>query len=498
MTFQKYTSAIALAGLLFAAQPGKLSAASHREAPITSLDQKADITDWYTFIDPERPDRLVMILNVDPFLEPSNGPNYFPFDPNVQYELRVDNNRDAKDDVIFQVRFKTEVRAPGVFTGFVGGLAGIPPITALVGKGSEGLSLRQSYTVTMLKGGQKTDLADGKTLYAVPSNVGPRTMPDYNKLRAQGSYNLGNNISVFAGTVADPFFIDLGAAFDSLNFRNAAGGGVMIPRHDLDDTLNNAPNSLAGFNVNSIVLSVPIRMLTEDGKLHAAGEKEAVLGTWGATARQNVTTLKNADGTVSSTGTGDFVQIQRMGNPLINELLIGTDMKDKWSTSKPADDAQFAPLLLDPLLAKIFASIGIPVPPAPRLDLLPLVQYAAPICPGCGLKDAGPVADFLRINTGIPVTPMWAAKRLGALAGDFGGFPNGRRLNDDVVDIASRVVHGALADRQYNVRIGDGVNAPAVQPTTTFPFVAPAFSGRNSNHSDPGCTTYPGNKCPVE
>ncbi len=496
MTLKKYTSALALAGLLFAAQPGKLSAASHREAPITALDQKADITDWYTFVDPERPDRLVMILNVDPFLEPSNGPNYFPFDPSVLYEFRVDNNRDAKDDVVFQFRFKTEVRSPGVFTGFVGGLAGIPQITALDGKGSEGLSLRQSYTVTMLKGNQKTELGDGKTLFAVPSNVGPRTMPDYNKLRAQGTYTLSNSISVFAGTVADPFYIDLGATFDSLNFRSSAGAGVLIPRHDLDDALNNAPNSVAGFNVNSIAISVPIRMLTEDGKLHGAGEKEAVLGTYGATLRQNVTVLRKGNGTPDSNG--PFVQIQRMGNPLVNELLIGTDMKDKWSTSEPEDDAQFAPLLLDPLLAKVFASIGIPVPPAPRLDLLPLVQYAAPICPGCGPKDAGPVADLLRVNTGIPVTPAWAVKRLAALAGDFGGFPNGRRLNDDVVDIAARVVHGALADRQYNVRIGDGVNAPAVQPLTTFPFVAPAYSGRNSNHSDPGCTTYPDNKCPVE
>ncbi|MEO5926915.1 MAG: DUF4331 domain-containing protein [Bryobacteraceae bacterium] len=497
MTFQKYTSAIALAGLIFAAQPGKLSAASHREAPITALDTKADITDWYTFIDPERPDRVVMVMNVDPFLEPSNGPNYFPFDPNVQYDLRVDNNRDGVADVTFQVRFKTEIRGPGVFTGFVGGIAGIPQITSLDGKGSEGFSLRQNYTVTMVKGNDKgVDIADGKTLFAVPSNVGPRTMPDYTKLRAQGIYNLSNGISVFAGTVADPFFIDLGAAFDSLNFRAAAGGGVMAVRNDLDDTLNNAPNSLAGFNVNSIVISVPIRMLTEDGKTHTAAEKQAVIGTYGATLRQNVTVLKKGNGTPDSNG--PFVQIQRMGNPLINELLIGTDMKDKFSMGDPADDSQFAPLLLDPLLAKVFQSIGIPTPSAPRLDLLPLVQYAAPICPGCGPKDAGPVADLLRINLGIPSTPVWSSKRLGVLAGDFGGFPNGRRLNDDVVDIASRVVSGALADRQYNVRIGDGVNAPAVQPLMTFPFVANAYSGRNSNHSDPGCTTYPGNKCPVE
>jgi hypothetical protein len=496
VTLKKYTSAIAVAGMLFFAQPQCASAASHREAPGTALDQKADITDWYTFVDPERPDRLVMIMNVDPFLEPSNGPNYFPFDPNVRYELRVDNNRDGKADVTFQVRFETEVRAPGVFTGFVGNLAGIPAITSLDGPGSEGLSLRQKYTVSMIKGNQTTNIGDGKTLFAVPSNVGPRTMPNYNALRAKGVYNLPGDISVFAGTVADPFFIDLGAAFDSLNFRPSAGGGVLIPRFDLDDSLNNAPNSLAGFNVNSIVISVPIKSLTEDGKTHTAGEKQAVLGTYGVTLRPNVTTLRGADN--GNANSSNFVQVQRMGNPLINELLIGTGWKDKFSQDEPENDSQFAPLLLDPLLATIFRSIGIPTPAAPRLDLLPLVQYAAPICPGCGPNDSGPVADLLRINTGIPVTAPLLVRRLGALAGDFGGFPNGRRLNDDVVDIAARVVSGALADRQYNVRIGDGVNSPAVQPLTTFPFVAPAYSGRNSNHSDPGCTTYQNNKCPVE
>jgi hypothetical protein len=500
VTLKRLATTTALAGLLCSTVPGPLSAASHREAPITALDQKADITDWYTFLDPTRPDHVVMILNVDPFLEPANGPNYFPFDPNVSYEFRVDNDRDAKDDVVFQVRFKTETRAPGVFTGFVGNLLGIPGITALDGKGSEGLSLRQSYTVTMIKGNQKTDIANGKTLYAVPSNVGPRTMPDYNKLREQGIYNLPNDISVFAGTVADPFFIDLGAAFDSLNFRQGAGGGVMDARFDFDDMRNVAPNTLTGFNVNSIAISVPITLLTEDGRRHTAGEKQAVLGTYGATLRQNVTVLRPGKDAPQSNGA--WVQVQRMGNPLVNELLIGTGSKDTFSMDEPENDGQFADFLLDPLLAKIFASIGIPVPAAPRLDLLPLVQYSAPVCPGCGPKDAGPVADLLRINTGIAPTNPLNAKRLAALVGDFGGFPNGRRLNDDVTDIAARVVSGALADRKYDTRIGDGVNAPAVQPTASFPFVAPAYSGRNSAHSGPGqkgCPNYDleGN-CPVQ
>src|SRR5215467_3982025 len=148
-------------------------ASSHREAPITALDRTADITDWYAFVSYDHPDRVTMILNVDPFLEPSNGPNYFPFDPNVLYEMKIDNNQDGIEDVTFQFRFTTETRQPGLFTGLVGGIAGIPPITALAGPGSEGLSLRQTYTVTMVKGGKTLALNGGKKLFAVPSNVGP-------------------------------------------------------------------------------------------------------------------------------------------------------------------------------------------------------------------------------------------------------------------------------------------------------------------------------------
>ncbi len=203
-----------------------LFAASHREAPITALDQKADITDWFTFVSPEHPDRVIMILNVDPFLEPSNGPNYFPFDPGILYEFKVDNDRDGVEDVTFQVRFNTEIRSPGVFTGFVGNLLGIPPITALDGPGSQGLNLRQSYSVTMVTKHQTQDLTGNQTLFAVPTNVGPKTMPNYPALQAQGVYTLSNGVRAFAGTVADPFFIDLGAAFDSIHFRMAAGGGV--------------------------------------------------------------------------------------------------------------------------------------------------------------------------------------------------------------------------------------------------------------------------------
>lgn len=179
---------------------GRLYAANHREAPITALDHKVDITDWYAFVSPENPSKAVMILNVDPFLEPGNGPICFPFDPGILYEMKVDNNHDGKDDVIFQFRFKTEQRLPGVFTVYVGGLAGIPPITALDGPGSDGLGQRQSYTVTMVTKNGTTDLGSGQTWYAVPTNVGTRTMMNYNGLRALGTYTLAQGVRVFAGT----------------------------------------------------------------------------------------------------------------------------------------------------------------------------------------------------------------------------------------------------------------------------------------------------------
>src|SRR4029077_2152057 len=359
--------------------PASLFASSHREAPISSLDHTADVTDWYAFVSYDHPDRVTMILNVDGFLEPSNGPNYFPFDPNVLYEMKVDNNRDGVEDITFQFRFKTEIRLPGVFTGFAGGIAGIPQITSLSGPGSEGLSLRQTYSVTLVKDGMSTDLADGKTLYAVPSNVGPLTMPNYRNLFNQGIYEVEDGVRVFAGTVDDPFYIDLGAAFDSLNFRMGVGG-ILSAWRDADDRHNYAPDAVAGFNVNSIVLEVPITMLTVDGQLHSAGDKNAVIGTYGATSRRRIT-IRRVHGKLDTDG--PWRQVNREGNSLINELIIGTGSKDRFSVDDQKNDAQFPNFFLDPLLAQLFSSVlNIPVPAAPRTDLLPLVQYTAPICPG--------------------------------------------------------------------------------------------------------------------
>jgi hypothetical protein len=510
-------SIVGLAMSLLLITPPGVFASSHREAPITALDHTADITDFYAFVSYDHPDRVTFIMNVDPFLEPSNGPNYFPFDPSVLYQIKIDNDHDALADVTFNIRFKTESRAPKLFTGFAGagnginapknspapvapGTAIVPPaITSLDGPGAAGLSLRQSYTVTMVRHGQRIPLTPetGSALFAVPSNVGPRTMPNYEALAKQGIYTVDGDrgdIRVFAGTVADPFFIDLGAAFDSFNFRTGAGGGVLTAAQDKDDHLNLAPDAVSGFNVNTIAIEVPISYLTSDGNQHPATDPKATIGSWATTSRSQFT-IRHAP--AAADNFGDHSQIQRLANPLINELIIGTGYKDTWSMSQPVNDANFASFDLDPTMARIFNAIyGINIPPPPRTDLLPLVTYAPPIAaPG---TPAGPVADLLRLNTGVPPTSEANRKRMGLLAGDGAGFPNGRRLTDDVVDIATRVVAGGILNPKFNVApnnlFGDGVAATDVPTQESFPYVHFAYSGRDSRHIDPsetGCSDQP-------
>ena len=494
---KKLKSVVALAMSLFMLAPSSLFASSHREAPITALDRAADVTDWYAFVSYDDPTKVTFILNVDPLLEPANGPNYFPFDPNVLYEMHVDNNQDGLDDVTFQFRFNTEIRQPNLFTGFAGGIAGIPQITSLSGPGAEGLSLRQTYTVTMIKNGKASCLNGGKTLYAVPSNVGPLTMPTYQTLFNQGIYSLGDGISVWAGTADDPFFIDLGAAFDSLNFRSGVGP-VLSPAIDADNTHNYAPDAVGGYNVNSIVLEVPITMLTVDGKIHPASDKRAVIGTYGSTSRHEITVRRSPN---PDQNIGTFQHVNREGNPLINEVVIGTGFKDRFSIDYPKNDSQFSSFVLEPVLASVFSSLGVPVAPNPRTDLLILVQYEAPICPGCGSGDLGPIADLLRLNTGIPPTAVGSQLRLGFIAGDSAGYPNGRRPVDDVFDISARAVEGILVDpTKYGLALGDGVQTKTEGFNNSFPYVMPANNGRDSAHTGPGqagCTGQPGGICPV-
>lgn len=497
----------AVAAFVFTTEE-KSVASNHREAPITALDHKADITDLYAFVSyganqtqNETPSKVTMILCVDPLLEPANGPTYFPFDPGILYEINVDHDHDAVQDVIFQFRFQTEYQLPNVYTsiaGFGENGANAPGTTNLVVPprvttfDNPGLNLRQTYTVTMIdaKTEQATVLtnADGSPFFVVPCNAGPRSL-DYAALYAAATYSVPGGVKIFAGTVDDPFWIDLGAAFDTANFRTLASGtpGVLTAAEDAA-TQNFASDTVSGYAVNAIAIEVPIEMLTRTHSLEPASSPDATIGVFGRTSRQR-TTVRRSPNPEQSTGT--FRQVQRIGHPLINELVIGIGSKDRFSMDKPKNDAQFAPFFLDPPIAKIVESLyqgALTVPAAPRIDLLPLVQYLPPIAaPG---TPTGPIADLLRLNTGVPATPPADAKRLGLLGGDPAGYPNGRRLMDDVVDIVLRVGVGGVLKPEFNHApnnvLGDGVNVNDTNYFTAFPYVGYCPDGRNRRHIDPG------------
>ena len=493
------------------------AASSHREAPIIALDHKADITDIYAFRSFEGGvPKVTLIMSVDPLLEPGNGPIWFPFDPDILYEMKIDNNNDASEDIVVQVRFITEQRLPNLFQVYAGAGSGIfapanspppvapgtlivpPRITDLDGPGSAGLGQRQSYTVTIVKNGVSTPVtnASGSAFFAVPANVGPRTM-DYQALFHKGIYSTNlPDVKVFAGTTDDPFWADLGAAFDTLNLRSAVSGGVLSPSQDAS-LQNVASDTLSGYSVNSIAIELPVAMLTRTGAVEPATSTAATIGVWATTSRQRLTTRRAP---LPATSSGSFNQIQRLGNPLINELLIGVGFKDRFSMDQPKNDSQFASFFLDPTLARILNAVfGVVIPTPPRNDLLPLITYAPPIAaPG---TPAGPIADMLRLNTGVSPTPPASASRLGLLGGDAAGYPNGRRLADDVFDISLRAVAGVL-NPAFNVapnnRLGDGVNVNDAPYRPNFPYVTYAPSGRDRRHLDPaetGCTAGGGLSC---
>jgi hypothetical protein len=264
---------------------------------------------------------------------------------------------------------------------------------------------------------------------------------------------------------------------------------------------NFASDTVSGYAVNSIAIEVPVTLLTRTGNVEPANSTAATIGVWATTSRPR-TTLRRSP--LPAVSTGAFNQIQRMGNPLINELIIGTGSKDRFSMDHPKNDAQFDKFFLDPALARVLNALtsgSIAVPDAPRLDLLPLVTYAPPIA--ASGTAPGPIADLLRLNTGVPPTPLASStlSRLGLLGGDPAGFPNGRRVFDDVTDISLRAVAGVLNpafNRFPNNALGDGVNVNDAPYRTTFPYLADAPSGRDRRHIDPGepgCTGGVGAAC---
>ncbi len=448
--------------------PEAAQAASHREAPLISLDGPADISDFFMFrsYQPGNADKVSLIMNVNPGSEPSSGPNYWNFDPSVTYAFHVDNDRDGRaDDVSFEFRFDNEIRGTvadaGLFLSYVGGAGPFPPITDL---NSPGIGLRQKYEVTMVRGHHRTRLARG--LIAVPSNVGPRTMPDYEALAAQGINELGSGIKVFAGQRQDPFYIDLGGVFDTFNFRRPVPA-LTIPE-DEDDNLNPfGTDMLSGFNVSTIALELPSWMLTGD-----TGTTK--LGAYASTGRPH----QNVRSRQSNPGKGDVVQVQRLANPLINETIIGTKDKDEWNSREPEQERRFRDYYVNPRLALALQLVfGVPAETTGREDLVDLLLKYQP-----GDRR---LSELLRLNLAVAPTAFAAQRRMGPLATpapDPAAWPNGRRPKDDVTDIAVRVVGGA---NYVANRIGDGVNTDDAALTASFPYLGTPSDGRNRQHDNP-------------
>ena len=460
-------------------------AASHREAPLMALDPTADITDVYAFRSWENPGNVVFIMNVIPGQEPSSGPNYFNFDDEVAYDINLDVNQDGKaDDIIYRIQFKTEIRPPfndlPVAYAGVDGIAGLPgSIRSLTGPDSAGLGLRQKYTVTEIRG-RNSRVLNKDFMFAVPSNIGPRTIADYEDLTERGIYDLKNGGRIYAGQRDETFYIDLGSVFDTLNFRAPP---ILTDVQDANDGVNSFGNDMfSGFNVNTIAIEIPISQVLKD-------PNNKVIGMYASTSRPQFKFL----GGGKPRTRGGYVQVSRMANPLVNELIIGTGSKDRWNATDPENEKQFLDFYLKPRLAGILnLAFGTKFPTSDRTDLVAaLLKYPGQNASLCNSNNI--CSELLRLDTGVQPTLPAGQKRLAVLAGDPAGFPNGRRPNDDVTDIALRVVAGALLGKVPN--LGDGVNfnigAPGSNLTsngiyTQFPFLPTAHDGRNRQHIDCG------------
>lgn len=451
-------------------------ASSHREAPAISNDPVADNTDVYFFRDPVDPSRLVMIANWIPLEEPAGGPNFFHFEPNIRYEFNVDSNGDALEDYVYRVEFTRNVRNGATFLQNTGAVTSLD---------DPDQNVFYTYSVKKCLGpspDQSGCTVIGNDLIEAPNNVGPKSFPQgYGSGSgiAASVYPIDDNTIVFAGPRAEGFYVDLGMIFDLINFRPDTlpgdhGGGV---------------NTTAGYNVHAIAISVPIPNLTNNHTAPTAtDDPNAIVSMWSSTWRRQSMVL-NTDGT--STATGAWIQVSRLGNPLINEVVIPLSAKDLFNATRPADDlANFGSYVLNSELAGIFTALfGIAVPPAPRTDLLALVQGIA----GLTQRPGEVISDQLRLNVAVFPTPVYAVNRLGVLAGDNAGFPNGRRPYDDTVDIALRVVAGVLVS-DFNVApnnaLGDGVDGPDRPFIAGFPFLWTPHSGYNRVHDDVPVITH--------
>ncbi len=459
-----------LAGTMIA--PALVGASSHREAPGISRDPSADSTDLYFFVSPDKPNTATIIANYIPLQDPAGGPNFFAFDDNVLYSINIDNKGDAEDHIQYQFSFTTELTNPKTFLYNTG---------QLTSPSDPDWTMPQTYKVTRVENGKSKVV--GWDLTVPPNNVGSRSTPNYEaNLGSQGVHQLDNGGMVFAGQRDDPFFVDLGSIFDLGGLRpfNAF--------HIIPLPTDAGRDALRAFNVHSIALQVPITDLTSDHKMPtSAGDPNAIISVYTSASRRQTTVLRT-DG--NDREQGEWVQVSRLGEPLINEVIIPLGQKDFWNRSEPGDDgARFLNFYKSPELAGLinFLYPGLPdVPTTDRRDLSTVLLTGIP-----GLNGPANVvkSDFLRLNVMVPPSSPDpnAVNRLAAMAGQFDGFPNGRRLADDVVDIEIRAVacgYGdilasalGLCNLSPNNQLGDGVDKNDVPFKATFPYLAAPHSG---------------------
>jgi len=442
------------------AAPGLAS--SHREAPLITADPLVDNTDVYAFRSTEagRAGFVTLIANYIPFQEPSGGPHFYKFDSTAVYSIKIDNTGDGVPDVTYEFRFTDVVKNPDTILGMATG-----PITSLT---DPDYNEAQTYTVTRVSSLGATSLSASGIV--PPCNIGSKTTPNYEDGLAQPSIVSGANGSrFFAGQREEGFFINIEGIFDTLNFSPTENGGT---------------DGLAGFNVNTIALEVPIQDLTNGGTVPTGPTaSNAVIGVWATASRTGVRTFTFANRLFT---VPTQQQVSRLGNPLVNEVIIPLRLKDTFNSSEPANDAQFAPFVQDPQLAQLIKQIfGAAVPPAPRADLVAI--FATGITGANFLSDGRP-HEMERLNVAVP--PSANQNRLGVLGGDMAGFPNGRRVADDVVDIALRAVAGGTPfTPAFNVApnnaLGDGVPTNDVAFLTRFPYLATPHSGNINGMSKP-------------
>jgi Domain of unknown function (DUF4331) len=448
---------------------------SHREAPEISKDPVADSTDVYAFVSPDRPDSVTLISNYIPLQGPAGGPNFYEFGDDVCYEIHVDNDGDGRPDVSYQFRFETRLRDPGTFLYNTG------PITSL---DSPSWNSRQFYTVTRL--GHDEVRVLGSDLACPPCNIGPLSTPDYASLASAAVHDLPGGIKVFAGQRAEGFYVDLGSIFDLANLRPFE---QLHNQYGMNVFSKPAPgvNATAALNVHSIALQVPRSQLTPRGS-------HGVIGVWTTASRQRVR-LWDADHG-ENINSGPFRQVSRLGNPLVNEVLIPLGHKDLWNSLPPSDDKRFVSYVAHPELAGLLPALYPGVFPnlaalvksgAARADLEAILLTGIPagIVPGFQ-NFTGPVlADMLRLNTAIP--PSAKPNELGIIGGDLAGFPNGRRVFDDVVTIELRAIAGVtypLVNKKFTPdaaagAVTDGLTAGSVPSgyLSTFPYLGVPYSG---------------------